>query len=61
MFLFSSVPVSLFLLSERSGLYVSWYEHKNVYKRLQIVSTKGNTDNTTLERHVEVATVDLGF
>ena len=61
MFLFSSVPVSLFLLSELSGLYVSWYEHTNVYTRLQISSTEGNSDNTSLESPVELANVDLGF
>ena len=61
MFLFSSVPVFLFLLSERSGPYVSWYEHKNVYKSLQISSTKGNSDNTSSESPVELANVDLGF
>ena len=60
-FLFSSVPVFLFLLSERSGPYVSLYEHKNVYKSLQILSTKGNSDNTSSESPVELANVDLGF
>ena len=33
----------------------------NVYLRLQIWSTEGNSDNTTLERPVELTIVDFGF
>ena len=42
-------------------IFVSWYEHTNVHLRLQIWSTKGNSDNTTLERPVKLAIVDFGF
>ena len=52
----------LVLLDYLQGLiFVSWFEHTKVYLRLQIWSTKGNSDNTTLERTLELAIVDFGF
>ena len=54
-------PVSCLVRLPTGLIFVSWYGHTKVYLRLQIWSTKGNSDNTTLEKPVKVATVDFGF
>ena len=58
---FSCQPGPVYVLSDypQGKYFKSWYEHTNVYLRLQIWATEGNSDNTTLERPVELAIVDI--